>query len=65
MRTEYSRLWSMNIDYRKTVLCNYCRSSVFYNGLYMVPEIIITTVVAAILGNVPQITGVKNPKKDK
>ena len=31
----------------------------------MVPEIIITTVVAAILGNVPQITGVKNPKKDK
>ena len=39
--------------------------SVFYNGLYMVPEIIITTVVAAILGNVPQITGVKNPKKDK
>lgn len=37
--------------------------SVFYNGLYMVPEIIITTVVAAILGNVPQITGVKNPKK--
>lgn len=39
--------------------------SVFYNGLYMVPEIIITTVVAAILGNVPQITGVKNLKKDK
>ena len=39
--------------------------SVFYNGLYMVPEIIITTVVAAILGNVPQITGVKNQKKDK
>lgn len=45
---------------------------VFYNGLngldglfYMVPGIIITTVVAAILGNVPQITGVKNPKKDK
>ncbi len=28
--------------------------SVFYNGLYMVPEIIITTVVAAILGNVPR-----------
>ena len=25
MRTEYSRLWSMNIDYRKTDLCNYCR----------------------------------------
>ncbi len=34
--------------------------SVFYNGLYMVPEIIITTVVAAVLGNFPQITGVKN-----
>ena len=33
--------------------------SVFYNGLYMIPEIIITTVVAAILGNIPQITGEK------
>ncbi len=33
--------------------------SVFYNGLYMIPEIIITTVVAAILGNVKQITGQK------
>ena len=29
MRTEYSRLWSMNIDYRKTVLCNYCRSHMY------------------------------------
>lgn len=34
--------------------------SVFYNGLYMIPEIIITSVVAAILGNVPQIAGNKN-----
>lgn len=33
--------------------------SVFYNGLYMIPEIIITTVVAAVLGNVPQINGEK------
>lgn len=33
--------------------------SVFYNGLYMIPEIIITTVVSAILGNVKQITGEK------
>ncbi len=33
--------------------------SVFYNGLYMIPEIIITTVVAAILGNIPQINGKK------
>lgn len=37
--------------------------SVFYNGLYMIPEIVITTVVAAVLGNVPQITGVKRAKK--
>lgn len=29
--------------------------SVFYNGLYMIPEIIITTVVALVLGNIPQI----------
>ena len=29
--------------------------SVFYNGLYMIPEIIITTIVAAILGKVPKI----------
>lgn len=36
--------------------------SIFYNGLYMIPEIIITTVVAAILGTVPQITGVKKEK---
>jgi len=36
--------------------------SIFYNGLYMVPEIIITTVVAAILGAVPQITGKKKVK---
>jgi len=29
--------------------------SIFYNGLYMVPEIIITAVVAVIIGKVPQI----------
>lgn len=29
--------------------------SVFYNGLYMIPEIIITFVVALVLGNIPQI----------
>lgn len=29
--------------------------SIFYNGLYMIPEIIITVVVALILGNIPQI----------
>lgn len=29
--------------------------SVFYNGLYMIPEIIITAIVAVIIGNVPQI----------
>ena len=37
--------------------------SIFYNGLYMVPEIILTTVVAAILGSVPQITGQKKVKE--
>lgn len=36
--------------------------SIFYNGLYMVPEIILTTVVAAILGSVSQITGQKKVK---
>lgn len=34
--------------------------SVFYNGLYMVPEIIITAVVALVIGNIPQISGKKN-----
>lgn len=39
--------------------------SVFYNGLYMVPEIIITTAVAAVLGNFSQITGVKNKASEE
>lgn len=39
--------------------------SIFYNGLYMVPEIIITTVVAAVLGNFPQITGIKNKTSEE
>ena len=29
--------------------------SVVYNGLYMIPEIIVTTVLAAVIGNLPQI----------
>ena len=29
--------------------------SVFYNGLYMIPEIIITAIAAAGIGNIPQI----------
>ncbi len=33
--------------------------SIFYNGLYMVPEIVITAVVALIIGNIPQISGKK------
>lgn len=37
--------------------------SVFYNGLYMIPEIIITSVVAFFLGLVPQISGVKKIKE--
>lgn len=36
--------------------------SVIYNGFYMIPEIIITTIVAAIAGKIPQITSVKNAK---
>ncbi len=39
--------------------------SIFYNGLYMIPEIIITTIAAAVLGNFPQITGVKNKTSEK
>ena len=30
--------------------------SIIYNGFYMVPEIVITTIVAAIIGKIPQIT---------
>lgn len=33
--------------------------SIIYNGFYMVPEIIITTIVAAVIGRIPQITKVK------
>ena len=32
----------------------------FYNGVYMIPEIIITAIVALIIGRVPQITGKKS-----
>lgn len=30
--------------------------SVIYNGFYMVPEIVITTIVAGVIGRIPQIT---------
>ena len=30
--------------------------SIIYNGFYMIPEIIITTVVAIVIGRIPQIT---------
>lgn len=33
--------------------------SIVYNGFYMIPEIIITTIVAVIIGKIPQITKVK------
>lgn len=33
--------------------------SIIYNGFYMVPEIIITTIVAVIIGKIPHITKVK------
>lgn len=33
--------------------------SIIYNGFYMIPEIIITTVVAVIIGKIPQITKTK------
>lgn len=36
--------------------------SVIYNGFYMIPEIIITPIVAAVIGKIPQITSVKNAK---
>lgn len=34
--------------------------SVIYNGFYMIPEIIITTAVAVVVGKIPQITKTKN-----
>ena len=33
--------------------------SIVYNGFYMIPEIIITTIVAIIIGKIPQITKTK------
>ncbi len=33
--------------------------SVIYNGFYMIPEIIITTIVASVISKIPQITKVK------
>ena len=33
--------------------------SIIYNGFYMIPEIIITTVVAAVISKIPQITKTK------
>lgn len=33
--------------------------SIVYNGFYMIPEIIITTIVAVIIGKIPQITKTK------
>ena len=33
--------------------------SVIYNGFYMIPEIIITTIVAVVIGKIPQITKIK------
>lgn len=33
--------------------------SIIYNGFYMIPEIIITTIVATVIGKIPQITKLK------
>ena len=33
--------------------------SIIYNGFYMIPEIVITTIVAAVIGKIPQITKTK------
>ena len=33
--------------------------SIIYNGFYMIPEIIITTVIAVVIGRIPQITKTK------
>lgn len=34
--------------------------SITYNGLFMIPEIIITAIVALVIGKIPQIAGKKN-----
>lgn len=34
--------------------------SIVYNGFYMIPEIIITTIVAIVIGKIPQITKIKS-----
>jgi len=34
--------------------------SIVYNGFYMIPEIIITTIVATVIGKIPQITKTKS-----
>lgn len=39
--------------------------SLIYNGLYMVPEIIITTIVSVILGSIPIISGVNKKLKNQ
>ena len=33
--------------------------SIIYNGFFMIPELIATTIVAAIIGNIPQITKIR------
>lgn len=33
--------------------------SIIYNGFYMIPEIVITTIVAAVVGRIPQITKIR------
>ncbi len=33
--------------------------SIFYNGLYMIPEIIITSVVAAVVSRIPQVKSIE------
>lgn len=33
--------------------------SIIYNGFYMIPEIIITTIVAAVVGRIPHITKIR------
>ena len=49
-------IWGVYADSEQSILLY----SIVYNGSYMIPEIIITTVVAVIIGKIPQITKIKN-----
>ncbi len=39
--------------------------SIVYNGLYMIPEIVITSIIAAAVGNIKEIKKMEKPSADK